>query len=300
MTYKVPSVDRPSSFFDEKTGSEADEFSVGGKVPRYSGRERTLEYEPRAPAKIDWGLYDIAQTREIADTLELTRHMVDAAESRLLSRAAHRARKRGRPPTPAADIAKVLLMQTYFGVPNRVAEGLLQLFGEKLGISREFSYKTIERGYDRKTVNALLDEVMTLTNAPVQGLEKVFAPDGTGMPASGKENYAQKRARQPDATRDWGGWPEEGAKGTGDALPPPERKRRPVFGAGIIGVRSKLWTAWRGSGDPHVGELSHFAANLARTKELHPGMEMLVGDGLYAGRPFCRMVAELLLTARLA
>lgn len=255
-----------------------------------AAREGTLEYEHRTPEKIDWGLYDLAQTREIADTLELTRHLVDAAEARLLPRAARRARKRGRPPTPAADIAKVLLMQTYFGVPNRVAEGLLQLFGEKLGISREFSYKTIERGYDREAVNRLLDEVMALTNTPVQGLEKVFVPDGTGMPSSGRENYAEKRARQPTKTREVGGWPEEGAKGTGEA--PPRSPRRPVFGAGIIGARSKLWTSWRGSCDPHTGELSHFGANLARTKALHPEMEWVLGDGLYAGRPSCRMVAE--------
>ena len=39
-------------------------------------------------------------------------------------------------------------MQAYFGMPNRVAQEFLRLFGEKLGISSEFSYKTIERGYD--------------------------------------------------------------------------------------------------------------------------------------------------------
>jgi hypothetical protein len=38
-------------------------------------------------------------------------------------------------------------MQTYFGVPNRVADGLLLLFGEKLGISQSLYYKTIERGW---------------------------------------------------------------------------------------------------------------------------------------------------------
>ena len=270
------------------------DFAKTGELVRKlitAAREGSLEYEHRPPTKVDWGLYDLAQTREIADTLELTRHLVDAAEARLLSRAGRRARKRGRPPTPAADIAKVLLMQTYFGVPNRVAEGLLSLFGEKLGISREFSYKTIERGYDRAAVNRILDEVMTLTNEPVRGLEKVFVPDGTGMPSSGKENYAEKRARQSEKTREAGGWPEEGAKGTGEAPPPPERKRRPVFGAGIIGAKSKIWTSWRGSCNPHVGELSHFGPNLARTKELHPEMEMVLGDGLYAGRPMVAMVA---------
>jgi hypothetical protein len=60
-------------------------------------------------------------------------------------------------------------------------------------------------------------------------------------------------------------------------LPP---KRRPVLGAGIIRARGKLWTSWGGSCDPHTGEISHFAGNLARTEALHPAMECVLGDGL--------------------
>lgn len=249
-----------------------------------AAREGVLAYEERPPVPRDWSAYDVAQTREIADTLLLTRRLVDLAEERLLSRQQRRARQRGRPPTPAADIAKVLIMQTYFGVPNRVAEGLLLLFSEKLGVSREFSYKTIERGYDRTAVNRILDEVVALTNAPVQGLEKVFAPDGTGFPTSRKQNYADHRQRQSSEGRESGAWPEDG--------PPTAPSRVPVFGAGMIGVRFKLYTAWRGSADRHVGELSHFSHLLARTKELHPDLAMVVGDGLYAGRPQCTEVSR--------
>ena len=248
-----------------------------------AARSGVLAYEERAPVPRDWSAYDVAQTREIADTLTITRHLVDEAEQRLANRAQRRARGRGRPPTPAADIAKVLLMQTYFGVPNRVAEGFLLLFREKLGISREFSYKTIERGYDREAVNRLLDEVLALTNRPIQGLEKVFAPDGTGFPSSRKENYADERDRQSSEGREAGAWPTE---------PPPTAYRTPVFGAGMIGVRFKLYAAWRGSADRHVGELSHFPYLLERTKELHPAMAMVVGDGLYAGRPQCALVVR--------
>jgi transposase len=248
-----------------------------------AAREGVLAYEERAPVPRDWSAYDVAQTREIADTLTITRHLVELAEERLASRQQRRARARGRPPTPASDIAKVLIMQTYFAVPNRVAEGLLLLFGEKLGISREFSYKTIERGYDRTAVNRILDEVVALTNAPIQGLEKVFAPDGTGFPSSRKENYADRRQRQPSEGREEGAWP------PGEV---PGPYRIPVFGAGMIGVRFKLYTAWRGSCDRRVAEISHFPDLLARTKALHPEMQMVVGDGLYAGRPQTTLVAR--------
>jgi transposase len=247
-----------------------------------AAREGVLAYERRPPTPRSWSAYDVAQTREIADTLELTRHLVDAAEERLAARAARRARQRGRPPTPAADIAKVLIMQTYFGVPNRVAEGLLHLFGEKLGISREFSYKTIERGYDREAVNRLLDKVLELTNVPVQGLERVFSADGTGMPSSRKENYADERARQNSEGREAGAWPTSPRTGV----------RRPVFGVGMLGTVYKLYTGWVGRADGRMGETAAFPQLLARTKAMHAGVEMVVGDGAYAGRPQCAQVAE--------
>ncbi len=246
-----------------------------------AAREGVLAYEEKETAPRSWSAYDLAQTREIADTLELTRHLIDAAEERLAARAARRARKRGRPPTPAADIAKVLIMQTYFGVPNRVAEGLLLLFGEKLGISREFSYKTIERGYDREAVNRLLDKVVELTNVPIQGLEKVFSVDGTGMPSSRKENYADERARQNSESREAGAWPEGRRPGI----------RKPVFGVGMLGTTYKLFTGWIGSGSARIGETSAFPQLLTWTKQMHVGMEMVTGDGAYAGRPQCALVA---------
>ena len=60
------------------------------------------------------------------------------------------------PPVPSQDI--VMLMQAYFGMSNRITEGFLRLFGEKLGISSEFSYKTILCGYDSERTKKILDE----------------------------------------------------------------------------------------------------------------------------------------------
>ncbi len=261
-----------------------EDFAKAGETVRKiisSVREGTFDYAARPEEKRDWGAYDEAQIHELVDLLEFIRTLVDMAEGRVRERQGRKRRGRGRPPTPAADVTKVLLLQTYLGVPNRVAQGLLLLFRPQLGISREFSYKVIERGYDRKSVNELLDEVVALTNEPVRGLEKVFGPDGTGHPGTVRGNYAAVRARQDGGSREAGGWPSEGRDGGG------------VFGAGVVGARFKLFTGWQGSANVHVGELSHFPALMARTKELHPEMEMVVGDGLYAGRWMCGLVASL-------
>jgi transposase len=90
------------------------------------------------------------------------------------------------------NVAKALLLQTYVDSSNRLAEGFLLLFQEKLGISSSFSYKTIERGYDRDRVNEILDEIIVITNESVGGKEETFSFDGTGFSASNKENYADK------------------------------------------------------------------------------------------------------------
>ena len=87
-------------------------------------------------------------------------------------------------------------MQAYFGMPNRIAEGFTGLFGEKLGISSSFSYKTIERGYEPERTKKLLDDVHRIMNENGNPLEKIFSTDGTGDPTTMKVNYESKRSQQ--------------------------------------------------------------------------------------------------------
>jgi len=232
-----------------------------------SARRGEMDYEGRPPPKVDWTAYDLAQTRELADMVAMIRELVDAAETRLRER---RKRRPGRPATPAADIAKVLLLQAYLEVPNRVAQGLVLLFGEKLGLSREFSYKTIERGYDRRAVRRMLDEVFALTNEPVRGLERVLSVDGTGLPTSVKQNY-ERDARSKEG---------RGALGYMRAV-------------AVIGTSFKLFAGWRSTEDPAGSELALFPDALREARAHQPGMAVVVGDGIYAGRPQCRLVGEL-------
>ena len=52
--------------------------------------------------------YNEAQTNELADTLNLIRKFADRASARV----PERPRRRGRPPVPARDVAKALLLQS--------------------------------------------------------------------------------------------------------------------------------------------------------------------------------------------
>jgi hypothetical protein len=132
-------------------------------------RDREYTYESRKDTKINWHDYDLAQCKEIRDMIDLIRELVDSAVKKA-ELPVHEGL--GRPSVTPSDVAKVLLLQSYMGVPNRVAEGLIYLFDGKLGLSQHFSYKTIERGYDKKSVDRILDMVFKLTNEPVRELER--------------------------------------------------------------------------------------------------------------------------------
>ena len=242
-------------------------------------RERTFPYEEREKGKINWNAYDKAQCREIVEVLNFIRELVNKAEERVAARSDQKGKAFGRPPEiRSSDVAKVLLMQTYFGVSNRVAEGYAILFSEKLGLHDEFSYKTIERGYDDEKVKKLLGEVFTLTNEPVNGLEEIFSVDGTGHSTSNKQNYEEDRSKQRSET------------GVADAFP--KGRRNYVANVAIIGTKYKLFASWIASTDHRKGERTLFEESFPTALALHPTMNALLGDGIYANRPTCRTVSE--------
>lgn len=248
-------------------------------------RQHEYPYEKRPEKKVNWSAYDLAQVNEIADMLDLIRELVDAADARIRRRRPPQKRGPGRPPTDPADVTKILLAQTYFGVSNRVAEGMLRLFWRNLGIRSTFSYKTIERGYDREAVNELLDEVRALSNVPIQGLEEAFSIDGTGTPTRMKQNYAKDRERQNRDRKD-----EDGTEAADDGFPKGHHDY--VYSVAVVGAKFKLYASYQNSTDHSKGEQGFLPDAVAETKALHPEMKMLSGDAAFAFRRACDLVEE--------
>jgi len=88
-----------------------------------------------------------------------------------------------------------VLIAQYFGLSNRIAQGYLMLFKEKLHLTTLFSYKTLERAYQDMEVRQILEEVFELTQLPLSELEHEFGPDATGLATSCKQNYARDRQK---------------------------------------------------------------------------------------------------------
>lgn len=248
-------------------------------------RDRTFEYESRESPKTNWTQYDQAQIWELAIYLDNLRDLVDEAKRRIEGRTPHKERGPGRPPVNPADIAKVLLLQAYTGSPNRVTEGLLILFREKLGISEHFSYKTIERGYDREAINEILDEVTNITNECVEGEEVTFSFDGTGFSGSNKENYAAKRQKQ-NSKKNSKKSNDSSDEGVDDHFPKSNSTAKMSFTYAVIGagIQYKLIAGMATCPNHSRGETTMFPEVFQQTISSHPQMEEALGDGIYAAR----------------
>ncbi|MGI0080080.1 MAG: hypothetical protein ACRECH_10695 [Nitrososphaerales archaeon] len=273
----------------------------GGKAKRHrtddlrnlvsSVRNGTFQYDGRPKKSLDWSSYDEAQVHELADMLELIRDFVDQASTRI-SPSLLEHNGRGRKPCPPADVAKTLLLQSYFGVSNRVTAGLVRVFKEKLRISNEFSYKTIERGYDPSPVTALLQEVFKLTNEFGNAKETSFSTDGSGDPSSMKVNYEsvrseQRRNHQQEQEK-------EKQHGSSSSSPPPSwpsTKHDFQYTESSVGVHTKIIAGFLSTSDHSIGELSLFPSVMAQTHSNCPQMDTMLGDPLYASRKACAIVS---------
>ena len=261
-----------------------------------SVRDGTFEYDSKEPVKTDWAQYDQAQIYEMINYLNNIRDLVNLADKRIKERTPPRKRGPGRPPTDPADIAKTLLLQTYLESSNRVAEGFLLLFQEKLGISSSFSYKTIERGYDRDRVNEILDEIVVITNESVEGKEETFSFDGTGFSSSNKENYADKRQKQNSKKRNKKAKSASSVEKepTDDSFPESNSTTKKRFSYSVmgIGVQYKLISGISISPNHSVGETTLFPEAFDQTLNCHPNPDSVLGDGIYGCRWITNLVSE--------
>ena len=243
-------------------------------------RNGTFKYEGKPKKSIDWASYNEAQLNELADMLQIIKESVDTAVERIHSHEDVKPKGSGRPPVPDGDIAKVLLLQGYFGVSDRVAGGLLKVFDTKLGISKMFSYKTIERGYDPERTKPIFDEIFKLTNEWSNFNEDIVGIDGSGDPTTMKVNYESERSKQrKDKT--------ENPEGVTLSWP---TKKDFQYSVLAVGVHTKIIGGFSTSEDHTVGELTQAYDVIKETPKNIPNLGIVVGDTLYANRPFCQMV----------
>ena len=228
-------------------------------------KDDKFQYQEKTPKNTDWTKYDLAQTSEINDTLLFIRDIVEQAAYNLDLPKVPDHREPGRPKHNPSDEAKVVLMAQYFGLSNRVAQGYMLLFKEKLRLTSLFSYKTIERAYGDMEVQQILEEVFELTNVPVADLEREFGPDGSGLATSCKQNYENDRAK--DQTR----------KGYEKIMV-------------MVGLKYKLVSAFKFADKPSAHEAPYFEFLLNETVKRYRRVDLVAGDSGFLSRVNCDLV----------
>lgn len=244
-------------------------------------RDGTFKYEDKPKKSIDWRLYNEAQLNELADMLTIIKDSIDIAVQNINEREQYKKTKSaGRPRFPDGDVAKILLLQSYFGSSDRLTAGLLKVFDAKLKISKKFSYKTIERGYDPARTKEIFDEVFRLTNTWSNFNETTFGADGSGDPTTTKVNYESKRAEQRKEKGNnkdhlTGAWP--------------GKKKDFQYSVISAGVHTKIISGFATSSNHHIGELKYFSDVMKQTHKNAPNVKLMLGDTLYANRPACNI-----------
>lgn len=140
-------------------------------------------YSGTKQRKIVWSEYTLTQIRALKETLVFIRDSVDACKLLFAKK------KAGRPLTNPKSLAKSILFCEFIGVPEREAQGWLELIGPFLGIYEDLDDWVIGRAYERPEVAYILQQVFTNN----KDSDSILAGDGTGLERSRKQNYASNK-----------------------------------------------------------------------------------------------------------
>jgi len=139
-------------------------------------------YKPKEQRKISWPEYNLSQINEAKDLLSFIRNSVDSC--RLLYH-----KKAGRPLTNPKALAKAILVCELLGLPERQAQGWLEILGPFLGINITLDDRVIGNAYSRPEVGFILKQVFEKT----KNSDGILSGDGTGIENSRKQNYESNK-----------------------------------------------------------------------------------------------------------
>lgn len=142
-------------------------------------------YKPKKKRRIDWSAYTLNQINDLKDTLNFIRDEVDKVYVR---RTTH---KVGRPSVDPGNLAKAILFAEFNSLPERKAQGWIDLLGHQMGIDENIDDWVIGNGYRRFDVIRILDRVFE----NVKKSDGCNGGDGSGLEKSRKENYESTKKK---------------------------------------------------------------------------------------------------------
>ena len=151
-------------------------------VPKLREKEFYKNQEQRP---IAWAEYTLAQIEDAKASLTFIRDAVDACHALDLGGQV------GRPLTDPRSLAKAILFCELLGLPERQAQGWLELLGPFLGIHEHLDDWVIGEAYARPEVAYILKQVFDESKTS----DNILSGDGTWLEKSRKQNYESTKKK---------------------------------------------------------------------------------------------------------
>jgi len=139
-------------------------------------------YHSQKERKISWSIYNLNQINDLKESLIFIREEVEKCNCLIYIRA-------GRPLTNVKSLAKAILFCELFQIPERQAQGYLEIMGPFLGISELLDDKVIGDAYNHFEVLYILKQIFERN----KNSDGILSGDGTGLETSRKQNYESQK-----------------------------------------------------------------------------------------------------------
>lgn len=139
-------------------------------------------YHSQKERKISWSIYNLNQINDLKESLTFIREEVEKCNCLIYNRA-------GRPLTNVKSLTKAVLFCELFQIPERQAQGYLEIIGPFLGISELLDDKVIGDAYNHFEVLYLLKQIFERN----KNSDGILSGDGTGLETSRKQNYESQK-----------------------------------------------------------------------------------------------------------
>ena len=140
-------------------------------------------YKSQENRAIEWKEYNLSQINEVK-ILDDIKTLIDTFDAINTS-------SFGRPSTNPKDLAKAILVAELLGLPERQAQGWINLLASKVGINSYLDDRTIGRAYSKLDVLLILKKVFEQTKTS----DGKLMGDGTGLETTRKQNYETEKKK---------------------------------------------------------------------------------------------------------
>lgn len=143
-------------------------------------------YKAQEQRKISWPEYNLSKINDIKNTLIFIRKSVNKIKSK------EDYKKVGRPSINPKNLVKAILFCEAIGLPERQAQGWLELVGGFLGIHEILDDRVIGEAYSNPKVAEILQQIFEDSKTS----DGKLSGDGTGLERSRKENYESTKKKK--------------------------------------------------------------------------------------------------------